>query len=238
LPDAVPAFVWVEGLNGPGAHVSLDESAAHHVVRVCRARVGDSVTATDGQGALAVCRVARITPDVSLQVETIDRVGRARTAVLLCGAPEGQRFDWVVEKLAELGVARVRPITTERGPWPRAALRPDRWKRLAVAALEQSRGRHLLQVGLPMGLEEALEAEGPPGIGILADPAGVAPGSLRPSEGAATVAAVGPSSGFSDAERGLLLDRGFTAMSLAGARLRTETAALAWAAWWAAPRGA
>lgn len=236
MPDAVPAFVWVEALTGPGAHVTLDETAAHHVARVCRARVGDSVTATDGRGASATCRVARLTPQVSLEVQSIERIERSRTGVVLCGAPEGQRFDWVVEKLAELGIARIRPIACERGPWPRAAVRPDRWKRLAVAALEQSRGRFLVEVEAPMELEPALDAEGTPEVGILADPEGVAPGAVRPSARQATVGVVGPASGFSGGEKALLQDRGFTAMSLADSRLRTETAALAWAAWWAASR--
>ena len=235
MPDAVPAFVWVEALSGPGAHVTLDETAAHHVVRVCRARVGDSVTATDGLGSIATCRVARLTPDVRLDVHQIDRVERDRTAVVLCGAPEGQRFDWIVEKLAELGVTRLRPIECERGEWTKASIRPDRWKRLAVAALEQSRGRFLLEVGTPVTLDQALEAEGSPELRVLADPEGARPGGF-PGRERSMIAAVGPSSGFSPEEKQGLLSRGFVAMSLAHGRLRTETAAVAWASWWAGSR--
>jgi RsmE family RNA methyltransferase len=48
------------------------------------------------------------------------------------------------------------------------------------------------------------------------------------------VAVVGPSSGFTDVELNALSEGGFAHLSLAGARLRTETAAVAMAALWAA----
>ena len=57
MPDAVPAFVWVEQLVAPGARLVLGETATHHVARVCRARSGDHVTVTDGRGGLARYRL-------------------------------------------------------------------------------------------------------------------------------------------------------------------------------------
>ena len=236
MPDAVPAHVWVERVSGPGAHLILDEAAAHHVVRVCRARAGDSLAITDGMGTLARARLARLAPQVVVDVESVEHAEREATAALLCGAPEGQRFDWVVEKLAELGVARVIPIHSERSRWTKAAIRPDRWRRVAVAALEQSRSRFLLEVGEPRALAEALESEGSFAVGILADPAGAPAGSAEPATSGTTLGVVGPAEGFTDAERAGLEERGFTAVSLAGSRLRTETAAVAWGAWWASPR--
>jgi 16S rRNA (uracil1498-N3)-methyltransferase len=228
--------VWVERISGPGAHLILDETAAHHVVRVCRARPGDSLALTDGLGALARGRLSRVTPDVRVDVESVEREERPATATLLCGAPEGQRFDWVVEKLAELGVARVVPIHTERAPWAKAAIRPDRWRRVAVAALEQSRSRYLLEVTEPRTLAEALESEGQFAVGVLADPSGGPAGGARPASSGITLGVVGPAEGLSEAERSSLEERGFSPISLAGSRLRTETAAVAWGAWWASPR--
>jgi 16S rRNA (uracil1498-N3)-methyltransferase len=236
LPDAVPAFVWVERLVAPGAHLTLDDTAAHHVVRVCRARAGDSLVVTDGVGGLARCRVARIAPTVMLEVERVDREERESTAALLCGAPEGQRFDWVVEKLAELGVARVRPVHTSRSRWARAAVRPERWRRVAVAALEQSRGRFLVEVSEPQDLDEALASEIPFEVGVLMDVGGAIPSGVQPATEGSTLGVVGPSEGFTDSERAALLDQGLVAIALSASRLRTETAAVAWGAWWGAPR--
>jgi 16S rRNA (uracil1498-N3)-methyltransferase len=235
LPDAVPAFVWVDHEIAPGAALTLDASAAHHVVRVCRARVGDTVAVTDGRGGVARGRLARLTPAVVVEIQTVDRSERTATGVLLCGAPEGQRFDWLVEKLAELGVGRVRPVHCARGAWAPAAVRPERWRRLAVAAIEQSRSRFLLEIESPADLEDAVGAEGAPKLGLVADPEGAPAGGLVRQTGGSTVAVVGPAAGLTPEEKAGLRERGFLPVSFSGSRLRTETAAVAWAAWWAAP---
>lgn len=70
----------------------------------------------------------------------------------------------------------------------------------------------------------------------LADPAGANETSQTWTGAAPIAGAVGPSAGFADAERNLLLEYGFTPVRLATTRLRTETAALAEAALWAARR--
>ncbi len=236
MPDAVPAFVWVGALPSAGTALLLEESAAHRVARVCRARVGDRISLSDGRGGIARARVARLTSGVTVEIENVDHRGRDATAVLLCGAPEGQRFDWLVEKLAELGVARIRPIDCARARWAPGAVRPDRWQRLAVAALEQSRSRHLLEVEPPAPLPEALAAETTGATALVADPDGApAHGFDRPESGL-LLAAVGPAEGFEEGERASLAARGFRGMRLSENRLRTETAALAWASWWASSR--
>jgi len=233
LRDAVPAFVWVENVGAPGAHLELDSVTAHHVARVCRARPGDPLTLTDGQGGLARGRVEKLTPRVTATIEAVERVERTSSGVLLCGAPEGQRFDWAVEKLAELGIARVRPIDCSRASWSRAAVREERWRRVALAALQQSRGRFLLEVMPPAPLVEALDAEGKVDLAVLADPDG-SPTSAVVGAGAGTVlGVVGPAEGLDDRERASLLERGLRPIALAAGRLRTETAAVAWGAWWA-----
>ncbi|TMQ72099.1 MAG: 16S rRNA (uracil(1498)-N(3))-methyltransferase [Candidatus Eisenbacteria bacterium] len=233
MPEAVPAFVWVADLVAPGASLLLDEAQSHHVARVCRARAGDLLSLTDGRGGVARGRVAKIAPRVTLEIESTERSPRGSTAVLLCGAPEGQRFDWLVEKLAELGVARVRPIECARRRWASVMVRPDRWRRLAIAALQQSRGRFLLEIESPVSLAAALELEVDRVLAVLADPAGVPPISVALPGSGTTVGVVGPAGGFDQAERSLIQGMGFRAMALSDGRLRTETAALAWAAWWA-----
>ena len=236
MPDAVPAFVWVADLGEPEEQVILAEDASHHVARVCRARLDDVLTLTDGRGGIARGHVERLSPRVEVRIDTVERRKRDSRHVLLCGAPEGQRFDWLIEKLSELGVARVRPIECARRAWPRVAVRPDRWRRLALAALQQSRGCYLLQIEAPTGLEEALSAESDATWGMLADPDGAAAGGIEWPAIGTTVAVVGPAEGLTDAEKTSVLSRGFVSTSLAASRLRTETAALACACRWAATR--
>jgi 16S rRNA (uracil1498-N3)-methyltransferase len=228
--DAAPSFVWVPELCKPGGRLELPESEIRYLARVCRARAGDRVTVTDGRGWLAS---ARLTPGRPLEaeIETLEHRPEDRRAVVLCGAPEGQRADWLVEKLAELGVSEFQPIDCEREAWERSAGRINRWQRLAVAALKQSRRCHLLQILDPLPLAEAISRLSEVATRWLADPGGTWAGGQRP-DGRECIGLVGPASGLTSLERSQLSDLEFRRIRLSDARLRTETAALAWASWW------
>jgi len=207
------------------------------VARVCRARPGEHVEATDGRGALAVLRLTRVRGGVAAEVVSITRQEPGRGAWVLCGPPEGERADWLVEKLGELGILRFVPVDCDRASWKRARGRRARWGRLAVAALRQSRRLQLMALDEPIRLEQALADLPAEATLWLADASGAAP--AREPSGAAGLAVglVGPAGGLTDRERELALRKGFRPVCLSDARLRTETAALAWGAWWSGARG-
>lgn len=227
--------MWVPELPEASGMVELSREESHYLMRVCRAREGDGALATDGRGALARLRVASVGERVRAEVESIERGlpdQARRRAWILCGAPEGQRADWLVEKLAELGVEAWQPIDCARGHWRATAGTLARWRRLAVAALRQSRRRHLMEVREPVTLD--LLAPGLPSgtARWVADPDG-RHGVESPAGLGCAIGAVGPASGFDGREKALLAELKFEPICLSDARLRAETAALAWAAWWA-----
>ena len=234
--DVAPSFVWVETIGERPSTIELAAEESHYVARVCRARAGDALTLTDGRGGLARARVLKPSPPVAVEILEVERAtARAAESWLLCGAPEGRRDDWLVEKLAELGVSVFQPVDVARSRWGAAAGRLERWERLATAALRQSRRRYRLEVRLPLPLAAAVAAL-PPGTGRwLADPAGAPASDARPEPGV-SIGAVGPAEGFEPAEAAHLRAQGFRPIALSDGRLRAETAALAWAAWWSAGR--
>jgi len=231
--EATPSFLYLPGLPAAGEELVLPEEEARYVTRVCRARAGECAQASDGRGALARLRLLEVRGGVRARVESREARARARVCHVLCGAPEGGRGDWLVEKLAELGVARFRPVECARGRWPAHGERLARWRRLAVAALRQSRSPHLMEVLEPTPLAEALAGLPPEANRWLADAEG--PPADRAGLGETGMAAglIGPSGGLAPDERQGALAGGFRPVRLAEARLRTETAALAWAALWA-----
>jgi 16S rRNA (uracil1498-N3)-methyltransferase len=232
--DATPSFLLVSELPSAGGRLTLEDDESHYLTRVCRVRPGERVTATDGRGALALLRVIERGRRAVVEVESCERASARRQAWVLAGAPEGERGDWMVEKLAELGVAVFQPIDCQRGGWERMKGRSDRWRRLAVAALRQSRRRFLLEVREPQVLAEAL-AGLPAGAGYwLADAAGSPAARVPAPRDGVTVGLIGPAAGLSPAERGVAETAGFRPISLSDSRLRAETAALAWASWWSA----
>jgi 16S rRNA (uracil1498-N3)-methyltransferase len=231
--DALPAFLHLPSLGAAGAAVPLGPDDLHYVRRVCRGRDGDLATATDGAGKVAEVRLEDLRGAGRAVVLRVEERPLRRAATVLCGAPEGERADWLVEKLAELGIAVFQPVDCARGGWGRAAGRLERWQRLTVAALRQSRQAHRMEVRAPLPLAAAVAALDPATARWLAEPTG-APPAAAGQDAPLEVVAIGPAGGFNAAERDLMTAAGFTLISLSDNRLRTETAALAWAAGWAA----
>jgi len=225
-----PSFVYVPALRTLGARFTLAGEEAHYVTRVVRAREHEPLTASDGAGYVATLRVEQVRPALVLAVESAREHEPPAVARVICGAPEGERGDWLVEKLGELGVTHLHPVDTERARWP--ARRDERWNRLTVAALRQSRSAWRMSIQPVSGLSEAVAAARER-TRWLADPDG---GPIPSAGPGPAVAAIGPAPGFSDSEQKALRGSGFEPVRLAPHRLRTETAALAVAALWAAAR--
>ena len=229
---STPAFVFVPDLGAAGSEVDLSATESHYVARVCRARAGDTLEGTDGRGAVGTLRVMTADRVVRVAVERVERRERSRRAWLLCGEPDGQRDDWMVEKLAELGIERWVPMDSERCRWDGVSRRRERWERLAIAALKQSRSAHLLEIAEPAALREAGEMAPEGARRWLASQAGSAP---RVAAGPGLlVAVVGPAGGLTGAEEKWLTGLGYLPISLAPTRLRAETAAVSLSAIWAA----
>ena len=230
--EAAPSFLWVPELAGEPAAVELSLEESHYLARVCRARPGARALATDGRGRLAELRILSLGRRARAEVERIERAVRRRRAWVWCGAPEGRRADWMVEKLAELGIEIWQPLECERVRWRGSQGVIERWRRLAVAALRQSRRRFIMEIRPPVTVEEAAGTLPEGSLRWLADPGGRR-GVPPPAGVTCAIGVVGPAAGFSGGERDRLAVLGFQAMCLADGRLRSETAALAWAAWWA-----
>jgi 16S rRNA (uracil1498-N3)-methyltransferase len=86
--------------------VLLKDNEFHHLVRVMRSRVGDSVELVNGQGVLACATVREIFKDgVTLSVEEVQRETRSKPTIILAQAiPKPNRLDFILEKGTELGV--------------------------------------------------------------------------------------------------------------------------------------
>lgn len=189
---------------------------------------------TNGCGLLAETVIEGRGEGARLRVESIREVPRGPRAWVLVGPPEGTRGDWLVEKLAELGVERFQPIDGARGRWTGGAARMKRWSRLADAALRQSRRTWRMEVAEPARLSAVIDRLPAGASAAFADAHGDPAHEALVADSGLQMVAVGPAGGFSASEVAELRERGWRAVRLAGGVLRSETAALAWAALWAA----
>lgn len=212
-----------------GATVSLHEEERHHL-RVRRAAEGERVRALDGAGTIAEGVLLRVGGDFAVRVERVQVVPAPPRFALVVGAGDKERFGWLAEKSAELGVTELLPLKAERTRSVAAGIREGQvlaLQRRARQAIKQSGAGWAPRVGAPVDVKFAA-AQGDPEYRWLADATGEKPPELPPN--VPLVVVVGPEGGLIPAEREVFLAAGFRRVRLAPDLLRFETAALAAAA--------
>jgi 16S rRNA (uracil1498-N3)-methyltransferase len=194
---------------------ALSDADDHHLRRSLRLRDGEPITVTDGRGRWRPCRLTAgaIEPDGDAVVTS-----QPRSASVAVAPPKGDRLDWLVQKVTEVGVGRIVLVAAERSVvrWDpdRAGRHLDRLRRIATEAAMQSRRVWLPELCGPVPAAEILPAS------VVAEPGGRA---VSPAD---TMIAVGPEGGWSPAELAIAGDR----VSLGPNVLRVETAAVVAAA--------
>jgi 16S rRNA (uracil1498-N3)-methyltransferase len=231
-------FYWPEPTLAPGAEVEL-AALAHQLTQVLRLGAGADITLFNGDGCNYPARLLEAGKR-SARALIVDRQPVATEApvrvTLVQSSLKADKFDWVLQKATELGVAALRPVVSERSvvrPVAALAGTAARWQTILREAAEQSGRTTLPQLLPPAQLLHALNE----------------PASARfflwesrsrplPSLGEATAAAcrdgvqafallVGPEGGFAESEAAAAVAAGWQPVTLGPRILRAETAAMA-----------
>ncbi|HMF97314.1 MAG TPA: 16S rRNA (uracil(1498)-N(3))-methyltransferase [Vicinamibacterales bacterium] len=144
--------------------VQLPRDEGEHLTRVLRLGIGDTVAVFDGRGHEWVAKVASVLRrDVRVQlVARADPAAEPQVAMTVALAVlKGDKMDDVIRDAVMLGVAAIQPLVTRRTEATVAALvrgsRLDRWRRVALASVKQSRRAVLPDIRLPLTFETFLE---------------------------------------------------------------------------------
>ncbi|MGI9177777.1 MAG: RsmE family RNA methyltransferase [Pirellulales bacterium] len=212
----------------------LEDDEARHLARVLRCKVGDEVELFDGNGAAWPARVAAIARDrVTLDVgdPTHDAPRHAPRLTLAVALPKGDRQKWLIEKLTELGVARLVPLVTLRGVAEATPSALERLRRGVIEACKQCGRNTLLEIGEPRSIAELLREQTGNDHVVVADPGG---GPLQAdawsAEQGGVIGLIGPEGGFAAEELAACDAAGVPRIGLGPHVLRIETAAIALAA--------
>lgn len=227
---------FIEGVHARGERVDLDAADAHKIVDVLRLGSGDAIEAIDSAGVLfrATLFLSGKRLEASLD-DVIDARGDddALEIDVAQGLPKGQKMDFVVEKLTELGVRRIIPFESERAVVRDAgSAKLERWRRLAQSAAQQSGRRTIPEIADPLAFDALLEQAGAYDLVLFPWEIADAQVALRATlpgllSGARRVLAiVGPEGGFSHAEAARAQQAGAKVISLGRRVLRTETAGI------------
>lgn len=217
----------------PPSH-TLSEEESKHCIRVLRLRRGDRIHITDGRGNLFCCEITDDAPK-RCTVRVVSTQGAfekpsCRLTLAVAPTKNADRFEWLLEKATEVGVAEFLPLETEHSE--RRVYKPERGEKVITAALKQSLKAYRPTLAPLTPFREAVlrpfvgrkliahcdPAQSPAGKAYLAH-------ALCPGEDVAVF--IGPEGDFSPEEIAFALANGFEEITLGRQRMRTETAALA-----------
>ena len=224
-----------EGQMTEGERVALPPAQAHYLLGVMRMGPGDALAVFDGRSGEHAATLAEAgRRSATLLVGPRTRPLRPPPDLWLLFAPiKKARTDFIVEKAAELGAARICPVRTERTQSERVRL--DRLRAHAVEAAEQCGGTFVPEVAEMAPLCALLDAWDPARALVFCDEALAGEGARMEAPAPAALL-IGPEGGFSDAER-VRLGAVAQAVSLGPRVLRADTAAVAALALWQASWG-
>ncbi|MBA4162387.1 MAG: 16S rRNA (uracil(1498)-N(3))-methyltransferase [Novosphingobium sp.] len=232
-PKSAPRL-FVDHELSAGGHVTVWGPQAHYLSRVMRVTDGDAVVLCDnvtGEWAARVLSAGK--REVQLCAETLLRLREEVPDFTLCAALlKKDRFDLVLEKACELGVARIQPVLTRRCVADKLNL--ERARAILTEAAEQCARTALPLLLEPVKLEAMLKQWDPARALFFADEAGgkEALRQFGTHQGPAALL-TGPEGGFDQAERQAVRALPQARPITLGPRvLRGETAAIAGCALW------
>ena len=214
----------------PGDTISLSGEERHHA-RVLRLRDGEEIEVFDGCGASCRARFELAASDEA-RARLIERLPERHreppVAISLAIAPlKKDRFEWLVEKATELGVARITAFSAERSVAQPSARRRERWQQIAIGAAKQC-GRTVVPLIDEADDLSAVLARGhrQPVLLHEAGPRQPLMSTLDP-ETSEVLLLIGPEGGFTNAELQHARAARVPIAGLGERILRAETAALA-----------
>jgi 16S rRNA (uracil1498-N3)-methyltransferase len=219
--------------------VVLPKDEAEHLTRVLRIGVGETVAVFDGRGHEFLARVLGAARR-DVQVQLLTRVNPAAESTvsltLVQAVLKGDKMDDVVRDAVMLGAAAIQPIVTRRTETTVGALirgaRPDRWRRLALASVKQSKRAVLPEIRSPLSFENYLDEPAPalrlmlvePAIGVAVETLGALRREPTPADAALLV---GPEGGWDEAECAAARSRHVRLVCLGSRTLRADAVPIA-----------
>lgn len=165
----MPHF-YINPDNIKGNTFQITGSQVHHLVTVRRCVAGSELSLFDGTGKTYLGKIENISKDkITGAILEEKKVSAAKVRITLFqSVPKGDRFDWLIEKSAELGIAKVLPIICSRSMIKEISEhKVSRWRRLSESACEQCSRPDIMEVGEPVKFETSLSFVKPDEVSII-----------------------------------------------------------------------
>jgi 16S rRNA (uracil1498-N3)-methyltransferase len=225
----VPYFYFAH-LETMADEFVLNENSSRHIVQVLRMLPDDQLHLTDGRGLSALVSIREANKKKCLVkiIEKQKQEGpKRRILIALSVLKNASRFEWFLEKAAELGITEIIPLKCARTE--KQQFRMERMQGILESALIQSQQvwmpvirepQPFIQWILSAQADQKMIAHCEPGTkNKLSE-------TINPRLSSGLIL-IGPEGDFTEEEIKHALDAGFVAVDLGDNRLRSETAAVA-----------
>ena len=237
----------------PGAEFDITRAAvANQVKNVLRLRVGDRLVVLNGEGAYFECSIRKLEPKTVrclVEQRVVEQAPAGPRVAVAMAVLKGDRFDWALQKMTELGVDEIIPLNTARSVVKMDEFdakgesgKLSRWQAIVREAAEQCERSTIPHIVQPQKIQNwfgALQLGGTGDTAFICTER-IQTASLRDillsrevngknflaTTGTTIFLIVGPEGGFTEQEIQIARNQGAMPVSLGRRILRSETAAI------------
>jgi len=218
-------FFYEPNIRAGLSTFELSEASSRHCIQVLRMQTGGLLNLTDGKGGkfqASILSEDKKAAVVQIQAVTQVPANQRSISIGIALLKNSDRFEWMLEKITEIGVSQIYPLNSKRSEQHR--FRFERYHQILIAAMLQSQQCWLPQLQEPLSVE-SLILQSNHALKLIAHCEEDQKNPLQQVPAANnTLVLIGPEGDFSKEEIALAIHNSFVPVSLGETRLRTETA--------------
>lgn len=214
-----------------GDKIVLGKDETRHLRDVLRLAEGDEVAVFDGSGVDYTCVIENMSKKGTILAVSSKHASPSEESPLslkMCVAlTKGDRFEFVIQKCVELGVAKLVPLITDRCDvklHDKTESKMDRWKKIVIESSKQCGRGVLMQISEPKSFGTLFQSSEKDGMILFSERDGEAMSDFKSTKELSAL--IGPEGGWSDDELAAAKEAGVRIITLGGRILRAETAAI------------
>lgn len=219
---------YAPDINNETNEFTFDKEESKHIVKVLRKLEGSILHITNGKGFLFICEVILASEKkcvVKINESQFTEPRNFSVHMVVAPTKMNDRYEWFLEKAAEIGVDEITPIICEHSE--RKIIKTERFDKILISAMKQSNQMYLPILNEPIKLTDFLAKEigGQKFIAHCEETEKVELKNRIETQQHYTLL-IGPEGDFSPNEINKALVNGYLPVALGNTRLRTETAAI------------
>lgn len=204
----------------------LDEQESRHCIKVLRHRQNDELNFTDGNGNIYSGKLFKADlRQCEITIQNIQKEEQRNFELHIAIAPTKamERFEWFLEKAAELGVEEITPLLCRHSE--RKHLNMERCEKILISGMKQSNRSRKPKLNKMTPFNKMMNHNAD--VKAIAHcSSGDKKSIIEIMQASSLLLLIGPEGDFSEEEIKLATDASFIPLTLGDKRLRTETAAV------------